>query len=76
MKKNALTAILVAALLLTAGCSKNDAEQGSSVYSEPIAVSDISEEESSGEAQSEAAQSEQQEESTEESIPMEESFDV
>ena len=75
MKKNALTSILVAALLLTA-CSKNDAEQGSSVNSEPIAVSDVSEEESSGEAQSEAAQSEQQEESTEESIPMEESFDV
>ena len=76
MKKNALTAILVAALLLTAGCSKNDAEQGSGVNSEPIAVSDVSEEESSGEAQSEAAQSEQQEESTEESIPMEKSFDV
>ncbi len=76
MKKNALTAILVAALLLTAGCGKNDAEHGSGVNSEPIAVSDVSEEESSGEAQSEAAQSEQQEESTEESIPMEESFDV
>ena len=64
MKKNALTAILVAALLLTAGCGKNDAEHGSGVNSEPIAVSDVSEEESSGEAQSEAAQSEQQEEST------------
>ena len=79
MKKSIMAAILLAALLLTAGCGETDADRSGDTSSEPIAVSDVSEE-LSGAAQSEDAQSEPQEESTEESteesIPMEESFDV